>query len=150
MHKLLHTQIQTSTDAHIKYAHFLLVKMKAAIMLSNCAGGTSLFSGAPRPHWNPFSLIYGLWEAHCARKRERERDAVHTSTPNWCGLFICLYLFKWTSWSWFCSSLTPAAPCREGDGILSSILSWCALFICLFFFAMEHLDLAALQGADFI
>lgn len=42
--------------------------MKAAIMFSNCAAGSSLFSDAPRPHWAPFSLIYRHWEAHCAEK----------------------------------------------------------------------------------
>lgn len=51
----------------------------------------------------------------------RERDAVPTSTPNWCALFICLYLFKCVSWSQCCSRLTPAAPCGEGDGIFSSV-----------------------------
>lgn len=65
-----YTSAHTNTNIHrhIKCTCSLLVKMKAAIMLGNCAGGTSLFSDAPRPHWNPFSLIYRLWEAQCAEK----------------------------------------------------------------------------------
>lgn len=99
--------------------------MKAAIMLSNCAAGSSLFSDAPRPHRAPLCLIYCLWEA--------QRDAAPTSTPNWCALFICLYLFKWVSWFQSCSRLTPAAPRQEGDDTLGSVLNWCTLFIGHFF-----------------
>lgn len=55
------------THTH-EYTHSIPVSMKAAIMFSNCAARSSLFSDAPRPHWAPFSLIYCLWEAHCTEK----------------------------------------------------------------------------------
>ncbi len=64
MHIFMCTKIQTT----LKYTHSLPVKMKAAIMLSNCAAGSSLFSDAPRPHRAPFGLICRLWEADCAEK----------------------------------------------------------------------------------
>lgn len=112
--------------------------MKAAIMLSNFAARSSLFSDAPRPHRAPIQPnIPPLG------------DAVPTSTPNWCALFICLYLFKWASWSQFRSRLTPADPWRERDGILSSLLNWCALssarFLSFFFF-MEDFRLGCIAG----
>lgn len=51
-----------------KYTRSYSAPKKAAIILSNGAAGSSLFSDAPRSHRVPFSLIYCLWEAKCAEK----------------------------------------------------------------------------------
>lgn len=129
MQKLVHAQIRTCTDTYLKYTNSPpLLRWKQPL----CSVIVLLGVHYLVMHLTPFKPfqpnIPPLRSTLCG-----ERDAVLPSTPNWCALFICLYLFKWASWSQFCCRLTPAAPCGEGDGILHSVLSWCALFICLFF-----------------
>lgn len=119
----------TNIQRH-KYTQPLTVKMKATIMPCNCAARSSLFSDAPRPHGAPFQPNMPPLDGTLSR----ERDAVPTSTSNWCALFICLYLFKLLSWSRFQSRLTPAAACGEEGGIFSSVLNRSALFFCLYSF----------------
>lgn len=87
----------------------------------------------------------------------RERDAVPASTPNWCALFICLYLFKCVSCSQFCSKLTPAAPRGERDGIFSSVLKTMCPFPLLMSVPHHHHhhpikgpDLTALKGSSLL
>lgn len=133
----------TNIQRH-KYTQPLTVKMKATIMPCNCAARSSLFSDAPRPHGAPFQPNMPPLDGTLSR----ERDAVPTSTSNWCALFICLYLFKLLSWSRFQSRLTPAAACGEEGGIFSSVLNRSALFFCLYSFFPE--ELAAVQVFVFL
>lgn len=63
--------------------------MKAAIVLSKCAAGSSLFSDAPRPHWAPLSLIHCLWETHCAEKETLRPRPLWIDVP-FSFVFTCL------------------------------------------------------------
>lgn len=81
----------TNMHRHILKVHKFPspVKMKAAIMLSNCAAGSSLFSDAPHPHSNPFSLIHRLCEAHCAEKEMLCSRPLQIDVP-FSFVFTCL------------------------------------------------------------
>lgn len=123
------TKIQTCTytPAHT-YTHSTTVKMKAAIILSNCTAGSSLFRDELRPHWVPSQSNIPLRERRCC---------AHVHSKLMCPFHLSFFFFwcKWTGWSQLHPRLTPDALCRVEDGILSSVSSWSDLFICpcLFF-----------------
>lgn len=67
------------------YTTFLPITMKAAIILSNCAARSSLFSDAPCLHWAPFSV----WEAHCAEDEPLCPHSLQMDVP-FSFVFTCL------------------------------------------------------------
>lgn len=118
--------------------------MKAAIMLSNCAAGSSLFSDAPRPHRAPFCLIYCLWEAQCTEKEMLCPRPLQIDVP-FSFVFTCL-----NGWVGFSSApdWPLLLPVRRETTFLAEFLTDVPFSSVTFF--LKDLNMAALQVSSLL